>query len=317
MHSLGVIIATKDRPDDLRRMLRSVRDQTVVPDQVIIVDASSQWDQSLADEFAALNIRHLRHWPPSAAAQRNAGLAAVDLRIHLIAFMDDDIVLEPDAIQKMLEFWDRASPRVGGAAFNWLNPSPRPLVWLKKMTWMSRLGLYPAEPGGVAPSGWQAATGTVTQNTRVNWLPSGASVWRREVFRDGGFDPYFEGYSYLEDLDFSYSVGQRYELFIVADAGFRHYPAKAGRIGKFEFGRIEVANRLYLVRKHHLSQWRCMLGIGIRLAMTLLDAVRLCRGGELARAAGNAVGLVDVLILGSGNSQNGQLVIPARMRAKL
>jgi hypothetical protein len=33
-------------------------------------------------------------------------------------------------------------------------------------------------------------------------LPSGASVWRREIFDKFSFEEFFEGYSYLEDLDF-------------------------------------------------------------------------------------------------------------------
>jgi hypothetical protein len=39
------------------------------------------------------------------------------------------------------------------------------------------------------------------------------------------------------------------------------------------FGRFEVRNRLYFVRKHGLSVGRCYLGLAIRLAMSVCGGV--------------------------------------------
>ena len=74
--------------------------------------------------FPELNLQYLRHWPPSAAAQRNAGVAACDSSATLIGFADDDTVFEAAAIENMLRFWDSASPDVLGASFNIRNYSP-------------------------------------------------------------------------------------------------------------------------------------------------------------------------------------------------
>ena len=78
------------------------------------------------------------------------------------------------------------------------------------------------------PSGWQTLTGTVSETIFVDWLPSTAAVWRREIFKNFSFDDFFDGYSYLEDLDFSYSVAREYKLAIVADAKYWHYPSPFG-----------------------------------------------------------------------------------------
>ena len=98
------MVATKDRPDDLGRMLKSMSGQSALPDQVIIVDASSIPVQEIAAEFKPLNIKYIRHPQPSASKQRNVGISAVAPDTDLIGFLDDDIEFEPGAIEAMLRF---------------------------------------------------------------------------------------------------------------------------------------------------------------------------------------------------------------------
>ncbi len=167
MLKIAFVIATKDRPKDLREMLLSVRVQTRRPEQIVIVDASKDAVEAVVQEFPELNTCYKQHWPPSAAAQRNAGLAAVEPDIGLIGFMDDDIVLEPDALERMLKLWETASPRVGGAAFNCLNGGPRRMAMLKKSRIASSLGLYTNEievwlpaVGRRSPDKWKKRCGS-------------------------------------------------------------------------------------------------------------------------------------------------------------
>lgn len=294
-NTLGFVVATKDRPSELRRMLASLAQQSRLPDQVVIVDASAEAVRAVVEEFPALNISYLRHERPSAAAQRNAGIRAVEASIDLIGFLDDDAVLAPGAMEAMMAFWQDAPADVGGAAFNCLNPTQGGLQRLKASSLAGWLGLYAAAPGRVMPSGWQTLMGTVERTMFVEWLPSTASVWRRQVLEETSFDEFYDGYSYCEDLDFSYGVGRRYRLAVVAGAGFYHYPAPGGRRGSYYFGRVEARNRLYFVRKNGLSSWRCCLGIGVRMLMTLGSAVRHADVKRLGRAVGNCLGVVPGL----------------------
>ncbi len=289
---LAFVVATKDRPDDLRRMLQSLADQSCPPDQVVAVDASQEPVEHVTRDFGTLRVDYIRHLPPSGTRQRNAGVDAVAPEMDLIGFLDDDAVLEPGAMEAMLSFWATSPSDVGGAAFNWMNCPPRAGAWLRSSRVASWLGLYSRRKGVVMPSGWQTVVGKVSETLFVEWLPSGASVWRRRVFDDFRFDPWFDGYSYLEDVDFSYSVGKRYRLAVVAGAGFSHYPSPSGRHGAYHFGKTEVRNRLFLVRKHGLSVPRCYLGLFLRM-LASLSAGLLCRmpARNLARAWGNCAAL--------------------------
>jgi GT2 family glycosyltransferase len=133
--------------------------------------------------------------------------------------------------------------------------------------------------------------GPVAETIYVRWLGSGASIWRRTIFASESFDEWFEGYSYLEDLDFSFRVGKRYKLAVVGGADYEHRPASEGRGGGFRFGRREALNRLYFVTKNpELSRLRCGLALGLRLAISLAMAGQERKAYYLARAAGTLIG---------------------------
>lgn len=286
---IAFVIATKDRPDDLRRTLASLADQSVRPVQVIVVDASAA-SVALVVQASGLETLYLRSDVASAARQRNAGLEQVSPDAELVGFLDDDIRIAPDAMARMLEFWQAAGPQVGGAGFNLVNGAPRSLMALKRGRLLHRLGLYSNIPGDVAPSGWQSIADNVPANTRVRWLPTTAVLYRREVVQRHRFDAYYTSYSYLEDLDFSYGIAHERELWIVANARYHHFPATSGRIDRRAFGQMEVANRLRFVRKYRLSMRRCALAMLLRGLMTLVAGLRDTR--EWSRLRGNIIALM-------------------------
>jgi GT2 family glycosyltransferase len=292
-HRIAFVVATKDRPEELRRLWRSLCAQSRLPDEVVIVDASAAVLPPNALEPAAIVLRVLRAAVASASRQRNLGLDAVDPRTDLVGFLDDDAVLEETAVAEMIRFWDMAAPDVGGAAFNMANHPPLDWPFLKRTRLAASLGLYGRRGGAVTASGFQTMIGPVETTEWTDWLPSGASVWRRGVFREHRFDEWFEGYSYLEDLDFSYRVGWTSKLAVVAPARYLHLPAPGGRGGGYAFGVREVLNRMHFVKKHaELSLGKCRSALALRLLMSLALAVRERKASYAARAFGNAVGLL-------------------------
>jgi GT2 family glycosyltransferase len=294
---LAFVVATKDRPQELRRLWRSLLAQTRPPDEVVVVDASAQPSPPAGQRTDPPVLRHIAYPVASATRQRNAGIDAVGSGADLIGFLDDDAVLEERAVEEMLRLFDEFGPEVGGAAFNMANHPPLDLAGLKRTPIAEALGLYARRGGAVTASGFQTMIGPVEATAWADWLPTGASVWRREIFRGHRFDEWYSGWSYLEDLDFSYRVGRAYRLAVVASARYRHLPAAGGRPGGFAFGVREVLNRLHFVRKHdELSPARCRAALMARLLMSLAFAVREMDASYAARAFGNAAGLARALL---------------------
>jgi len=293
MKKIAFVIPTKDRRSDLRRLLASLVLQNRRPDQVLIVDSGKSSCRGIEQEFAALPIKILSFSPPSAAGQRNAGIGAAHPDIELIGFLDDDVVLAGRALGVMMDFWEEASEEIGGAAFNLVNGPPQPsLAWLKHLPVSQRLGFYGKKSGMILPSGFQTIIQHLARDEYVQWFSTSASVWRRSLFDEFRFDEWFEGYSYLEDLDFCYRVGKVRKLMIAAKAEYHHFPAPAGRPSSFFFGVREVKNRLYFVRKHsEFSVAKCYLALLMRILISLVSAIQEKRIGYIPRVGGNVVAL--------------------------
>jgi GT2 family glycosyltransferase len=297
------VVPTKDRPHELRRLLQSLEAQASLPAEAVIVDAGRETVDALCRELRAFPVRYLRGLPPSTARQRNLGLAAADPGSSLIGFFDDDAVLDDGALETMMKFWRDADGTVGGAAFVLENHPLTGWPSFKSSPLAEAAGLYSRRPGTVAASGFQTMIGRPRETVFTEWLPSGASVWRREVFARFRFDEWFEGYSYLEDLDFSYRAGKAYRLAVVGGAGYHHYPAASGRGSGYAFGVREVLNRVHFVRKHReLSLGKCRLALIVRLVMSVGLAVRERDSSHLGRAWGNAVGLARASVDGRSTS---------------
>jgi GT2 family glycosyltransferase len=286
---LAIVIPTIGRHAELRRMLASLAAQTRLPDEILIMDQDRS-SVALVKEFPQLKIQVVAV-PGSAASKRNAGFRAMSPDIELVGVMDDDIELEPQAIDALLKFWKQAPDDLGGAGCNLVNHPPTLAPRLKGLWLTSRLSLYDSTKGAVLRSGIHTMIGCVDHHSYVHWLSSMAAVFPRRVLDEFMFDEWFQTYSYLEDLDFTYRIGKRYRLAVVADARVYHYPSAVGRPSAYLFGKKEVLNRLYFVSKYReLSRPLCCLALCIRGLMSIvLGAIRF-KADYFERAAGNLAG---------------------------
>ena len=290
-NKIAIVVPTRNRPNDLRRMLTSVANQSFLPDEVIIVDGGDETVESVVNEFSGINIEYHRVYPPSLSKQRNVGMAAVDPSINLAGYFDDDLVLEPGAIEGALMFWETAPDDVGGARFNIISdPSP-------KCTWLKSLFLLDSQDRGkVLRSGQAALIGQVSSNKYVRWLSGGVTIWRKEVIKEFAYDEWFQGTGYLEDVDYSFRVGRKYKLAVLADARVQHLSHPIRKDKNYLLGKWQVVNRMYFVRKNpELSVFQCYWALFGQLLINLGKGVTERDTAGLRRALGNIVGLSKIL----------------------
>ena len=294
---LAFVIPTKDRGEDLRRMLRSLVAQTRLPDQVIVVDGSGVEVSWCVAEFPELNIDYVRMLPPSLSAQRNAGMAMLRAEITHAGYLDDDVVLESDAVFEMASFWVSADSDIGGAAFNVVNGAGSSPSALMQRIGVSRVGI-----GSVAPSGLVCEVGRVNNDIESDWLCGGATVWRREVIEAYSYDNWFQGTGFMEDVDYSYRVRERYRLFVLAAARLAHFTPPVRPDRQFLFGKWQVVNRMYIVRKYRHRGLSLRKAWGASLLLLVSNSVRgilYRQSGLWDRGLGNMAGIVSELRGGS------------------
>jgi glycosyltransferase involved in cell wall biosynthesis len=114
----SIVIPTRNRPDLLLKAIGSVKAQTFVDWELIVVDDAS--DVSIEKEISTVcdkRIRVIRNGNPlGPAGARNAGIRAASLDTRFVSFLDDDDIFYPDFLEKTYEAMDSPGPETG---FSW------------------------------------------------------------------------------------------------------------------------------------------------------------------------------------------------------
>jgi len=232
--TVSVIIPTKNRPADLAAMLPSLFRQTVIPDQLIIVDQSASDEserqvRSLYEE-ASPEIRnglglHYFHEPnvSGGATARNRGLEIVNADVTL--FLDDDVMLEPDFIERLLDVYSSHPDAAGVSGIVTNAPAEHRLSrW-----WWNKIFMRGVLRDDRQPVYWNVARLGSTSPIRVSRFTGMMMSFRTEVIRDHRFDENLQGVSDGEDVDFSVRLGPEAVLLINPSARLVHNASPMGR----------------------------------------------------------------------------------------
>ena len=289
---LALLIATKDRPREIRRLLESIRAQNTKLDQVIIVDGGIERVEHIASEFKDLQVTYLTLRPPSLVKQRNLGLRHLSPHITLVGFIDDEVVLLPNALANMLLFWENISEDAGGASFNIINYQQSRFPTLKSLFLLDN-----RRKGVLLQSGVGTVPHPVAKTQEVEWLCGGATVWRREVLEQHHFDEWFYELGWNEDVAFSMLVGKNARKFVVAEAQVIDTEPFVKNINNVLFGKMQIIHRLYVVKKYsQFSVAACMWASVGQLFVNIAIGLSRMDSGRLVRAWGNILGLANACL---------------------
>lgn len=132
MIRISAIICTFKRADYLRHALRSLREQTLSPDQyeVIVVDNSGDAETETAFRECAEgrpNFRYLVEPRVGLSNARNAG--SKESRGEYVAYLDDDACADPRWLETLLTTFDEVAPAaIGGRV--WLDWQGQRPLWV-------------------------------------------------------------------------------------------------------------------------------------------------------------------------------------------
>lgn len=250
--SVGVIVATYNRPKELLRLLQSLKKQTLPPREIIVVDASADVPGLELNQYTI--IRAAR----GVASQRNLGVKSASSEI--LVFVDDDAVLTPECLESIARaFALDHTGKLGAVTGHMLSQTggnPR----------RSRIARFfgLGESNG---SGWfkhsgfpSLPSGDAEKVTEV--LVGGLMAFRRNVLVEiGGFDENLElvsPYSYMEDQDIAFRVrSSGWEIRYLPNASFYHFPSPNGRDDPRTIAATKVFNSRYLLEKNFGLGTRC------------------------------------------------------------
>lgn len=255
---LTIIIPTKDRPQQLRNLLNSLAGQTARCGRVMVIDGGKSVREVVMEFADRLPVEHHQCDPPGQIRQRNMGKKLLDGRTLLVGFIDDDIVLEPDALEEMIKFWNRADKDTAGVGFNGIH-----FTFSNYSSIFSRILTKHRVPGKVLSCGINTSIENVPCDIRTQWLGGGFTVWKHEILKEFPQDELKTRWAAGEDLRFSYPIGKKYPLYVCSRAAIHHEhsydQAPKSEIYIYQ-GLKQTLAVFYFVRSHReLSRFRCSL----------------------------------------------------------
>lgn len=261
------------RPEPLLKLLHSIQNQSIYPDDILIIDGSTNKETELIvkeNQFDNLIYFLVSDDHRGLTKQRNFGITKVADSSEIVCFLDDDTVLEPDYFEELLKTY-RIYPEtlgVGGYIVNeikWEQVTNTCIStinefyfddWKRKdgsrFILRKKLGLDSDCPPGYSSLfshgrsvGFLPPSGKIYP---VEQLMGGVSSFRKKVFDNLSFSTYFEGYGLYEDADFCLRVAKIGKLFINTKAKLAHYHAESGRPNQYQYGKMVVRNGWYVWR---------------------------------------------------------------------
>jgi GT2 family glycosyltransferase len=269
----SLIICTYMRPKPLLQLLQSVKEQTLYPNEILIIDGSI--NQKTAVILQENHFQHLHYFavPPEhrgLTKQRNFGISKVNSNSEIVCFLDDDTVLEKDYFEELVNTFksDVDITGVGGVAVNENNWKTVEVgkTYDKKMYYFfdgfvykegqrnvvrNYLGLQSNLEPGKMPDYSHGRTCGFPLNGKtyeVDLLIGMSMAFKKNVVDKIQFSTYFEGYGLYEDADFSIRALQFGKNVINTKVQLNHYHNPSGRPNQHRYGKMVVRNGWYVWR---------------------------------------------------------------------
>ena len=287
-----IVIPTRNRIVELTNTLNFLESNKFFFKKIVIVDSSNSEIKNKIKKMVRKYNANIKVVDSEASTciQRNVGFKFIQNNKYIM-FLDDDNIFFPDAFYKMKNFL-KNNKDFFGVAFNQVYKERKNILdRFKKNYIMNKLGIYNLDNGEIASSGWQSRFINFKNNKIVQWLPTRAVIYKSKAVKNIRFDKKLGVYGYLEDLDFSLQLKKRGNLMVCSDAKYTHDQSII-RPG-FQFGKKELRNRYYIVKKHKLNKNLFFVTTFLRMLLTFKEGV-LGNLNSFQRLAGNLVALTTI-----------------------
>ena len=252
---ISALAPTRHRPEPFRRILQSLAKLSVQPIEMIVVDGSedSQTEQLCISKIPRLEtkIRYYKATENGAATQRNQAMSHVTQQF--IWLIDDDILLESDCLARL---WNalHSDPRMGGVNAMitnqcYLSPGRISRILFQFLHGRSETS-YAGKCIGPALNLLPEDSENLPDIVPVEWLNTTCTLYRRDALPNPLFPPNFVGYSLMEDVTLSLTVGKKWKLANARTARIFHdsqpgdHKNNPGVLAK-----MELVNRHFVMTK--------------------------------------------------------------------
>ena len=298
--NLSIVIPTRNRSNMLLKTIKVLERNSFFFKEIIIVDSSNKFHKSKIIAFIKLNKINIKMFnsKPSISLQRNIGLNKVVKSRKYVMFLDDDLIFSKNAFKKMYKFVNK-NDDLTGIGFNLNIKKINSFIeFFKKNNLTKILGIYDTKMGIVTPSGWQTKAINLKKDLEVEWIPTQAVIYKIKKLDNLKFDTAYGKYSYLEDLDFSYSLSRKGKLKICSSANYTS--ENIVNRNDYSFGIKEIENRYHFINKFNFNKKYFFLGFVFSLIKNFFILLTL-KPNFFLRIIGNFYAISKILLRSKNN----------------
>ena len=247
--TFSIVIPTKNRPEQLKNLFRSIISQKRLPDQIIIIDQSEKNKVEKSNFLkptikTKLRLNYVHNVKIEGLVEAKHSAISIN-DCDYITFLDDDIVLEPNYLYEIEKAFHRFPNMVG---VNGLIQNHPRVTFLKRLLFeITHFGNFKDDRISVIKSI------KIDSNTpkKVNVLSGGLSTWRKDVFNAISFDTKNKFHAY-EDKEFSMRVKKKFpeSFYIIPRAKLCHYHSKLNRQNLLDRSKNDVVEIIMLFKKN-------------------------------------------------------------------
>ena len=254
--NFAVLIATRNRPEQLNTLLISLRRSAKRINQVTIVSSGIDVSGVVNSHQTFIPINHFHSEISGQIAQKIKGIDLMPSNTEWVMFLDDDVIISEYSIDRLIDNYLTNSDYkdVAGFGLNLNNIEirrPRALASL----FLKIVGLYSGTPGAVLKSGhaekYLGSTGTIY----TQWL-NGLSVWRYDQLKN--YNPKFAriDYAAYEDVIFSYRISRQHKLLFTNDVdAYSQNFEKFSSLSARQFKAAAYMRFLFVTENQELSKF--------------------------------------------------------------
>ena len=290
MNKVSVIIPTKNRMEDIKRCLESISAQTLLPDELVVVDSSDTEElKSWLGTFCRsrfpvpLDFKYV-HAGVELTRARNLG--AESSTKDIVIYVDDDVVLDKDCIKEIVYVFDNDLEKRVGIVFcqEIKSVSKKDLISDNKI--LHCIGQIFATIfflGGLSDKGEFKASGNYTsidkggdKIIKTDTPTADIYAFRRETCNEFRWDEELPGGFYGDDIDLSYMVSRKYQNIYNPRAKMTHNPYR-GMSNKYVRARMRMEFQYYFFMKnfpqsfkHKFAFWWSISGLLLSSAIGMI-----------------------------------------------
>lgn len=297
MLTWSLVVCTLNRREILLKCLEATLKQSRQPQQMIIVDASDDWQESkksIANSLGATCLGpefiYMGSEIKSSTYQRNVGLKKC--RSDVVFFIDDDAFMYPDYAEKVMQIYEMDEQGLIGGIMGVLAAlepdkdetsdavsqaiSSDSTIKRLKNSFSNYLSKFWYQTELLIPYNGKyyhynmAATFGSDLVADMALLHGCRMTFRTNIVREvGGFNEILTRGALAEDSDLSYRISQKYALVVAFQAKICHLQTQLERLNRFKNVQLGILNAvaLFLLNNNFQS--------GIRLAVYRFALTRL------------------------------------------